>query len=68
MHILKIPKLTPRFIIKRNDAVNAITVDPAGSDGIDSAGSKSLDSNYAFVEVVSDGNNYFIVSQGGTIG
>lgn len=55
------------FTIKRVDAANAITVDCSGADTIDGAGSMSLDTNYAFITCVSDGANYHIVAQEGTV-
>jgi len=56
-----------RFFIKRVDASYAITVSRSGSDTIDGATSKSLATNYAWIEVVSDGANYHIISTGGTV-
>lgn len=55
------------YTIKRVDASNAQVVSRETADTIDGATSKSLDTDYAFVVVVSDGANYHIVGQGGTI-
>jgi hypothetical protein len=62
-----------RYTIKKTDAsANAITVDPAGSETIDGAATKSLSAQWDWLTVQSDGTNWRTVSQtsatgGGTV-
>lgn len=57
-----------QYTIKRiNSAANNVTVGTASSQTIDGATTKTLGTQWAFVTVVSDGANWVIVSQGGTV-
>lgn len=57
-----------RYSIKRiNAGANTVTVDGNASETIDGALTKVLGSQYAALEVVSDGANWVIVSQMGTV-
>jgi hypothetical protein len=56
-----------RFTIKRTSASNNVVVDGNGSETIDGAGTKSLNSQYAFISIACNGANWFIVASGGTI-
>ncbi len=55
-----------RFRIKNVGAANAVTV-AASSGDIDGAASKSLDTQFACIEVESDDTDYFIIAQMGTV-
>jgi hypothetical protein len=51
-----------RFIVKRKDASgNTVTIATTSSQTIDGATTKALASQWAFVEVVSDGANWLLV-------
>ncbi len=57
-----------QYTIKKIDSTaNIVTVDGNGSQTIDGATTKILASQWAFIVVVSDGANWVIVSQGGTV-
>lgn len=55
------------FVIKRGSAVSAVTVDPNGSETIDGASTKSLNSQYAVLAVISDGTNWLTLWTFGTV-
>lgn len=55
------------YIVKRVDAANNIVVSREIADTIDGAVSWSLNTDYAFVTCVSDGANYYIIAQEGTV-
>lgn len=56
------------YTIKRiNSGANSLTVGTTSSQTIDGATTKSLDTQWAFISVVSDGANWIITAQGGTV-
>lgn len=55
------------YSIKRMSAANNVTVDANGSQTIDGALTKVLTTQYAYVQIVSDGANWVITAQGGTV-
>lgn len=51
-----------RYAVKKTDAsANTVTLDGAGAETIDGAATKVLSSQYASVEIVSNGSNWMIV-------
>lgn len=67
---ITLPSATTRrtVTIKRDDASNAITVARAGSDNIEGATSKSLDSDFAYLTLQANGGNrWYIIASGGTV-
>ncbi len=50
-----------RRITVKNTGVGTITIDPAGSQTIDGASTKTLPTQYDVVELVSDGSNWFVI-------
>lgn len=57
-----------RFSIKRTNAgANTVVVDGNGAETIDGAATKTLASQYACIEVVSDGSNWHILALMGTV-
>lgn len=56
-----------RHVIKRTSASNNVIVAANGSDTIDGAASKTLGSQYAFVEIVSDDVAWHVIASGGTV-
>lgn len=55
------------YHIKRIHASNSVVVDPNGAQTIDGAATKTLGSQYAELSIFSDGANWLILSQLGTI-
>jgi hypothetical protein len=56
------------FTIKRiNSGANNVTIGTTSAQTIDGAATKTLGSQWAFVTVTSDGSNWLITSQGGTV-
>jgi len=56
------------YIFKRiSSAANNVTVATSSSQTIDGATTKTLGSQYAWITVQSNGSNWFIISQGGTV-
>ena len=55
------------YVIKRVDGSNNITISRSGSDTIDGANSKTITTDYGLVAVVSDGADWHIIGQLGTI-
>lgn len=55
------------YTIKRTSAANNVTVDPNGTQTIDGALTKVLGSQYAAIDIRSDGANWQIISQLGTV-
>jgi hypothetical protein len=49
------------FVKRTDSATGALTVAASGSQTIDGAGNKALYYQYESINVVSDGNNWFIV-------
>jgi len=57
-----------RFTVKRiNGTAGSVVVNTTSSQTIDGALTKTLGNQWAWVEVVSDGANWIIVAQGGTV-
>lgn len=57
-----------QYTVKRTNAgANNVTVGTTSSQTIDGATTKTLGGQWSFVTVVSDGANWVIVSQGGTV-
>lgn len=56
-----------RFTLKRTSASNNVTVDGAGSETIDAAATKTLGAQHAAITIESDGTNWQIVNQLGTV-
>ena len=54
---------TGRILIIKNSGTGTITVDPNGSQTIDGATTYSLATQYATVQIVSDGTNWKIISK-----
>jgi hypothetical protein len=54
--------------VKKTDSSNKVTIDGDSTETIDGEEEKSLETQYAFTKIVSDGSNWFIVAQNGTIG
>jgi len=58
-----------QYTVKRiNAGVNNVTVACNGAPTVDGAATKTLGSQWGFLVVVSDGENWVIVSQVGTVG
>ena len=55
------------FTIKRTNATNNVTVGTTSSQTIDGAATKTLGAQYAWITVQSNGANWFIIGQGGTV-
>lgn len=53
--------------IKREAAVNSVTINRAGSETIDNATSKTLGSQYATIALISDGSNWKVLWTYGTV-
>lgn len=51
------------YTIKRMDAVNVTTLAASGSETIDGAATQTINSLYAGITVVSDGNNWVIIAR-----
>lgn len=63
---LTLPAAADKAIVLIKDVTgsakaNNITVNTPGAETIDGASSLTIDSNYAFVKLLSDGTNWFIV-------
>lgn len=55
------------YTIKKIDNANNVVVDGQSTQTIDGALTKTLTTQYAFLTIISDGANWQIVAQGGTI-
>ena len=54
--------------VKNTDATNTITIDGNGTETIDGNEVSELKSQYAYEQIVSDGSNWYIIAQNGTLG
>jgi hypothetical protein len=60
-------RLNKSLLIKRIHASNSVVVDGLGSETIDGAATKTLGAQHSWIEIISDGTNWRIISQGGTV-